>query len=77
MNLGAVRLVGADRCAICHAARACAPTIALGGAELIENARAHLLVALIMGLRREGLELCNGCKQKIEAFDAHMRRVGN
>jgi len=69
-----VLLVGSEACAICTAARGCAPTIVLNAAELLENARAHLLVALVMGLRRNPLPLCDGCKGKLQAFEAHIKR---
>jgi len=69
-----VHLVGSADCAICNAARGCAPTIVLDAAALLENARAHLLVALVMGLRRETMPLCDGCKGKLDAFAHHIGR---
>jgi hypothetical protein len=69
-----VLLVGAGDCAICNAARGCTPAVVLDAAALLENARAHLLVALVMGLRREAIPLCEGCKGKLAAFEAHIRR---
>ena len=72
--MSGVFLVGVADCAICTAARGCAPTIVLDAAALLENARAHLLVALVMGLRRDPIELCPGCKDKLAAFEAHIRR---
>ena len=72
--MSGINLVSAADCAICTAARACSPTIALGAAELVENARAHLLVALIMGLRQETMPLCFTCKGKLESFAAHIKK---
>jgi hypothetical protein len=71
-TVSGVLLVGERECAICTAARGIAPAIVLNTAELLENARAHLLVALVMGLRRERMPLCASCKGKLDNFSHHL-----
>ncbi len=58
-------VVPVAQCAICAAAAS------LSGAhrtreDFVDDARAHLCVAIFMGLRREEIAVCLRCKDKLE-----------
>jgi hypothetical protein len=64
-------------CAICQAAALCAPAIVRSTADLLENCRAHLLVAFVIGLRRDPVPMCDSCKGKMEALFAQIARASS
>lgn len=78
---GGSQRVSGGECAICAAVKTIATRAALlAGAQLREEIRRHLVVALTAGLRHDPLIVCGDCHDAIERLngqaDQIARRLG-
>lgn len=80
MNGPPVKLVRSDECAVCQAARNigdAAGAVFLKRETPEEIARTHFIVALIVGFRRDLLDVCLSCKGIIDRSAAMIEQRSN